>query len=183
MKNLIESKTTRIALWLILFALVVVAVSVISSRAGYAKAEAQATDSAAELYSVTGRGEEIMDEKTVGVTSRTKYLIMIDKDLWTWRVYEKDEGKWSSISSGLCRIGSTVEEGEYTVSHIFDSFDFGGSEYANSVWMSEKRTCICSWDGSENMFTSAVVLGAEDAKWIRDNCMAGTKVVVFGSMI
>lgn len=192
MKNLMESRTVRIALWITLFALLVSAVAVVSSRAGYAKAEAQATDSAMELYSATGRGEQIMDEKTVGVTSRTKYLVMVDKDLWTWRVYEKEEGKWTSISSGLCRIGNNVEEGEYTVSYIFDSFEFGGGEYRNSVWMSEKRVCICSWSGvapsissdsDDVMFTSAVVVNPETAQWIRENCMSGTKVVVFGSMI
>jgi len=192
MKNLMESRTFRIALWLLLFALLASAAAIASARVGYAKAEAQATDSAMGLYSAAGRGEQIMDEKTIGVTSRTKYLVMVDKDLWTWRVYEKEEGKWTSISSGLCRIGNNVEEGEYTVGYIFDSFEFGGGEYRNAVWMNEKRVCISSWSGvtpsvsSENdevMFTYAVIVNPETAQWIRENCMPGTKVVVFGSMI
>lgn len=192
MKKFVESRTARIALWLLLFALLVSAVAIASARVGYAKAEAQATDSAMELYSATGRGEEIMNEKTVGVTSRTKYLVMIDKDLWTWRVYEKEDGKWTSISSGLCRIGNNVEEGEYTVGYIFESFEFGGGEYRNAVWMNEKRVCISSWGGvapdvssnsDEVMFTYAVIVKPDTAQWIRENCMSGTKVVVFGSMI
>lgn len=181
--DLFKTRTGKIALGLIAFAVIIVAVAVLSSKAGYARAEAKATDSAVELYSVSGRGEEIMNDQTVGMTSRTKYLVMIDRDLWTWRVYERLDGKWTSIRSGICAIGQNVEKGEFMVSYVFDSFEFGGSTYSNSVWMSEKRMCLCSWDGTEDMFTAAIAMKAEDAKWVRENCMVGTKVVVFGSMI
>ncbi|MCR5040570.1 MAG: L,D-transpeptidase family protein [Clostridia bacterium] len=132
-------------------------------------------------------------------SSRTNYLIMVDRTVHKLYLYEGSKGNWTNKFTWLCSDGapsSPTTEGEFTINYKGLYFiakktqgrcwyysSFNGNYLIHSVLYSGASEPIEIWDGRLGMALSegCVRLDINNAKWIYDNCPIGTKVVVYHS--
>lgn len=155
---------------------------------------------------VVGLNEENVTKETENKSSEneekkeTPYYIKVNNQANVVTIYKKDsKGEYTvPVKAMICSIGTaTPESGVYTMS---DKYTWGllqGDVYGqyacrivghilfHSVPYEEKDKSTLEWWEYDKLGTKAslgcIRLTVEDAKWIYDNCTAGTKVEFYSS--
>ena len=136
-----------------------------------------------------------MDAKAQAYSSRTGYLILIDKNTHYLSLYRGSRGNWSQDRSWKVDVGAP---GTSTPSGVFNLgtkllyFDSGtcrcwyasqvtGSIYLHSVLYFQTGSPSRIMDGRLGMSIShgCIRMELSNAKWIWDNVPAGTTIVVY----
>jgi uncharacterized protein YjdB len=136
-----------------------------------------------------------MDAKAQGYSSRTGYLILIDKNTHYLSLYRGSQGNWNQDRSWKVDVGAP---GTSTPSGVFNLgtkllyFDSGtcrcwyasqvtGSIYLHSVLYFQTGSPSRIMDGRLGMSIShgCIRMELSNAKWIWDNVPAGTTIVVY----
>lgn len=136
-----------------------------------------------------------MDAKAQGYSSRSGYLILIDKSTHYLSLYRGSQGNWSQDRSWQVDVGAP---GTSTPSGVFNLgtkllyFDSGtcrcwyasqvtGSIYLHSVLYFQTGSPSRIMDGRLGMSIShgCIRMELSNAKWIWDNVPAGTTIVVY----
>ena len=136
-----------------------------------------------------------MDAKAQGYSSRSGYLILIDKSSHYLSLYRGSQGRWSQDRSWRVDVGAP---GTSTPSGVFNLgtkllyFDSGtcrcwyasqvtGSIYLHSVLYFQTGSPSRIMDGRLGMSIShgCIRMELSNAKWIWDNVPAGTTIVVY----
>ncbi len=145
-------------------------------------------------YSLEWKSRELrlMEAKANLYSSRTPYLILVDRNARTVTVFQGWQGNWRSIRRWSCTVGApgtpTVtgvfrvgSRGYYFDSGIYRCYwwtQFYGDYLFHSVLYTHGGTLA---DGRLGMALShgCVRLQIENAKWIYDTIPSGTTVVVY----
>jgi uncharacterized protein YjdB len=136
-----------------------------------------------------------MDAKAQGYSSRTGYLILIDKSSHYLALYRGSKGSWRQDRSWKVDVGAPgtpTPSGEFHLGTKHPYFDSGtcrcwyasqvtGSIYLHSVLYFQTGSPSRIMDGRLGMSIShgCIRMELSNAKWIWDNVPAGTTIVVY----
>ena len=133
-----------------------------------------------------------MQQRTMGYSSSTSYLLMVDRAAHKVGVFRGSKGNWTNLYFWDCTTGAPstpTVSGVFTVGIKGYYFDSGASRcfwytqfYGNYLF----HTVLCNKDGSirdgrlgMSLSHGCVRLAISNAKWIYDNIPRGTTVVVY----
>ena len=153
-----------------------------------------------------GRWGDAMDVKAQGYSSKTNYLILVDKSTYTVRVYKGKQGAWSMLKNWDCTHGgSNTPNGVWVIDdHVtkrdatwgWADFDYSSAAFACHISAGNYFHTILFEKGTRgnpynqpirdgnlrrNYSNGCIRLRIEDAQWVWDNIPFGTKVVVYNS--
>lgn len=150
---------------------------------GYSDHEPGSFEESARLYD-----EHLfsyMDREATNVLSPTGYLLMVDKSTCSVAAYVRNPyGGWTRAWTDVAPIGSDVETGEFSLEYRIDSFVKGKLDYEYTYWFGNAALVYCekySVDTKPSCYREGIYISEENAKWIFDNCLIGTPVIVFES--
>ena len=136
-----------------------------------------------------------MDAKAQGYSSRTGYLIMIDKNTHSLSLYRGAQGNWhqdrnwkvdvgapgTSTPSGVFNLGTKLLYFDSGTCRCWYASQVTGSIYLHSVLYFQTGSPSRIMDGRLGMSIShgCIRMELSNAKWIWDNVPAGTTIVVY----
>ncbi|OUP73975.1 hypothetical protein B5F09_10915, partial [Erysipelatoclostridium sp. An173] len=136
-----------------------------------------------------------MDLKAQGYTSKTNYLILVDRSTHTVGVYHGSYGNWNKVHEYLCTVGAPSTPtvvGDFAIYRKGRYFDSGASRcfyysafyggyYFHSVLYYKDNEPLRIMDGrlGMNLSHGCIRLQVDNAKWIYDNCPIGTRVIIY----
>ena len=137
-----------------------------------------------------------VDAFAQGFTSKTNYLILVDRSACMVYIYQGSQGNWSAVQYYTCCVGkksTPTITGSYTLGGkgiYFNTQDghrcwyfsiIHGNYYFHSVLYDRSPEPVNVVDGTLGAQVShgCIRLALEDSKWIYDNIPAGTTVYIY----